>query len=129
MSRIRCGDTKPELAVRSTLHRMGYRFRLKNRNLPGRPDIILPRFSAVIFVHGCFWHRHPDCRYAYTPKSRPEFWNRKFAKNVLRDRQVASDIEKIGWKQLTLWECEIKDEETTRKRLKAFLNGIKTPTR
>jgi DNA mismatch endonuclease, patch repair protein len=124
MSRIRGRDTKPEIVVRSLLHRMGYRFRLKNDTLPGKPDIILPKFKATIFVHGCFWHRHSGCRYAYSPKSRKAFWEHKFEMNVRRDQHVADQLKALGWKQLILWECELKDTAATKKTLRAFLHGI-----
>ena len=94
MSRIRGKNTKPELAVRSMLHRLGYSFRIADKTLPGKPDIVLPRYGAVIFVHGCFWHRHPGCKYAYTPKSKIEFWSKKFEANVLRDKNDLSLLKK-----------------------------------
>ena len=108
MSRIRGANTKPELAVRSMLHRMGYRFRISNKTLPGRPDIVLPKYRAVIFVHGCFWHRHQGCKYAYTPKSRLDFWGRKFEGNVMRDKNNLSLLKKTGWLPIVVWECKIK---------------------
>lgn len=108
MSRIRGKDTKPELAVRSLLHGMGYRFRLSDKTLPGKPDIVLPKYRAAIFVHGCFWHRHPGCKYAYTPKSRLDFWNRKFEENVTRDRNNLALLQQEGWLPIVVWECEIK---------------------
>ena len=120
MSRIRAKDTKPELMVRSLLHRMGYRFRLSNTALPGKPDIVLPRYRAVVFVHGCFWHRHAGCRYAYTPKSRIEFWQHKFDSNIRRDQQVAEQLKELQWGQLVVWECEIKNQEALKQRIKAF---------
>ena len=107
MSRIRDRDTKPEKVVRSALHRMGFRFRLHRRDLPGSPDIVLPKHGAVIFVHGCFWHRHARCRYAYTPKSRVEFWQRKFQQNVERDRRVQRELRRLGWKIIVVWECQV----------------------
>jgi DNA mismatch endonuclease (patch repair protein) len=106
MSRIRSRDTGPELLVRSALHRAGYRFRLHSKDLPGRPDIVLPKYRTVVFVHGCFWHRHPGCRFAYTPKSRVAFWNDKFRANVGRDRRNARALRAIGWKVITVWECQ-----------------------
>lgn len=106
MSRIRGKDTRPELRVRSALHRLGYRFRLNRRDLPGKPDIVLPRYQTVIFVHGCFWHRHPGCRFAYTPKSRVEFWQAKFQRNVERHREVEEELTTLGWRVLVIWECE-----------------------
>lgn len=111
MSRIRGGDTKPEKIVRSTLHRMGYRFRLHRRDLPGTPDIVLPRHRTVIFVHGCFWHRHPRCKYAYTPKSRQAFWEEKFAANVVRDQRTQRRLRRMGWRVIVVWECEARKPE------------------
>jgi DNA mismatch endonuclease (patch repair protein) len=98
MARIGQRDTQPELAVRRSLHKFGYRFRLHRRDLPGRPDIVLPRHKMVVFVHGCFWHRHSGCKFAYSPKSRIEFWNKKFATNVSRDDRVQRELEKAGWR-------------------------------
>lgn len=111
MSRIKGANTKPEIRVRSVLHRMGYRFRLHRRDLPGKPDIVLPKYETVIFVHGCFWHRHPGCRFAYTPKSRIAFWTTKFHRNVERHREVEQQLEELGWRVIVVWECETKDEE------------------
>lgn len=108
MSRIRSKDTKPEKIVRSLLHRMGYRFRLHVKGLPGKPDIVLPKYKTIIFVHGCFWHRHPKCKYAYTPKSRIEFWEKKFAENIARFKIVKKELEKLKWNVVVIWECEIK---------------------
>lgn len=124
MSRIRGKNTRPEITVRSLLHRMGYRFRLGSTILPGKPDIVLPRYRAAIFVHGCFWHRHKDCRFAYTPKTRVEFWRAKFDANVRRDRQVARELVSLGWNQLIIWECQIADTESLKKRIRDFLCGI-----
>lgn len=107
MSGIRSKDTRPERAVRSGLHKEGLRFRLNVAGLPGRPDIVLPRWNAVVFVHGCFWHRHPECRFCYTPKSRVEFWRRKFRENVTRDRRVVKELTSDGWKVHVVWTCEI----------------------
>jgi len=109
MSRIRNRDTKPELIVRSLLHRMGYRFRLHRKDLPGKPDIVLPKYRTVIFVHGCFWHRHKGCQFAYKPKSKEQFWERKFSDNVKRDAVSQSQLFSMGWKVLTVWECEVSD--------------------
>ncbi len=111
MSRIRGKDTKPELRVRSQLHRMGYRFRLHRKDLPGRPDIVLPKYDTVIFVHGCFWHRHKGCRFAYTPKTRVEFWETKFEQNVRRDKRNAAALWRGGWRVLKIWECEMESSE------------------
>jgi DNA mismatch endonuclease (patch repair protein) len=106
MGRISGRDTKPEIVVRRVLHRLGYRFRLHSKNLPGRPDIVLPRWQTVIFVHGCFWHRHPGCRFAYSPKSRVEFWMKKFDENIARDHHSKSKLEEMGWRVEVIWECE-----------------------
>jgi DNA mismatch endonuclease (patch repair protein) len=107
MAGIRGKDTKPEVAVRSLLHRDGFRFRLRVTDLPGRPDIVLPRYRAVVFVHGCFWHRHPGCKYSYTPKTHPAFWIRKFDANVARDSEVSNNLRAAGWRVFVVWECEI----------------------
>lgn len=117
MSRIRGGDTIPEKAVRSMLHRMGYRFRLRTRNLPGSPDIVLPRYRTVIFVHGCFWHRHAHCRFAYTPKSRVRFWQRKFDANVARDHRTTRALRARGWRVIVVWECQTRDATRLTARL------------
>ena len=107
MRRIRGRDTKPELIVRSLLHRVGSRYSLRRRDLPGRPDLVLPKYQAVIFVNGCFWHRHKSCPVATTPKSRKTFWLAKFRGNVARDRRNRRDLERQGWKVLVVWECEV----------------------
>jgi len=106
MSRIRGRDTAPELALRKALHALGLRFRLHAR-LPGKPDIVLPRHKAAIFVHGCFWHRHDGCKVASTPKSNTAFWEEKFQRNVARDRRVTSQLEAAGWRVLVAWECQL----------------------
>lgn len=108
MSRIRGRDTSPELIVRSWLHRAGLRFRLHTRDLPGSPDIVLPRWNTVVFVHGCFWHRHPGCPMAYTPKSRRRFWEAKFAENVERDRRTRLKLRRAGWRTFVVWECSLQ---------------------
>jgi DNA mismatch endonuclease (patch repair protein) len=117
MSRIRGKDTKPEMRVRSLLHRMGFRFRLHRKDLPGKPDIVLPAYETVIFVHGCFWHRHPGCRFAYTPKSRVDFWQTKFRRNVERHQEVEAELEELGWRVVVIWECETASEEQLQQRL------------
>jgi len=121
MSRIRSKDTKPEKIVRSLLHRMGYRFRLHVKNLPGKPDIVLPKYKTVIFVHGCFWHRHLKCKYAYTPKSRIEFWEKKFVDNIARFKIVKKELEGLQWKVFVIWECEIKSEADIVNKLRSSL--------
>lgn len=124
MSRIRGKDTKPELAVRSLLHGMGYRFRLKNAEIPGKPDIILPRYKTAIFVHGCFWHRHENCKYAYKPKTKIDFWQKKFDTNIRRDQKVSEQLKKLCWNQLVIWECEIKNYKTLKKKIEAFFRDL-----
>ena len=108
MSRIKGKDTKPELLLRKLLHRRGFRFRLHDKKLPGKPDIVLPRYRTVIFVNGCFWHRHPGCRYSYTPKSRQEFWLSKFEATVKRDKEKEEKLKTDGWNVIVVWECELK---------------------
>lgn len=124
MSRIRSKDTKPEMYVRSLLHHMGYRFRLHQKGLPGRPDIVLPKYKTIIFVHGCFWHRHKNCKYAYTPKSKIEFWLKKFQGNIERDKKHEEELKKLGWKKIVVWECQIKNlsalENKFYKKLKIY---------
>lgn len=109
MAQIKGKNTKPELIVRSMLHRMGYRFRLHRKNLPGKPDIVLPKYKTIIFVHGCFWHRHEGCKGCTTPKSNTEFWQEKFDRNVANDHKHQREIEVLGWKVIVVWECELKD--------------------
>jgi DNA mismatch endonuclease, patch repair protein len=121
MSRIRSTDTAPERIVRSVLHSLGYRFRLHKRSLPGRPDIVLAKHKTVIFVHGCFWHRHQGCRFCYTPKSRTDFWSEKFDANKVRDRKRTQDLKDLGWRVLTIWECETKHQEVLAETLDKYL--------
>ena len=108
MSAIKSKNTKPEIAVRKLLHSMGYRFRLHRKDLPGSPDIVLPKYKTVIFVHGCFWHRHENCKYASTPKTRSEFWESKFGGNIKRDKINQTNLIKLGWKIIIVWECDFK---------------------
>lgn len=110
MSRIKGRDTGPELRLRSLLHRAGFRFRLHAKELPGRPDVVLPKYRAAIFVHGCFWHRHDGCRNATMPSTRTEFWKSKFDSNVGRDERNQAALKAAGWTVLILWECELKSD-------------------
>jgi len=123
MARIGPRDTAPELAVRRALHRMGYRFRLHRRDLPGKPDVVLPRLRTIFLIHGCFWHRHPGCRFAYSPKSRTAFWEGKFERNVIRDRKVEQQLREAGWTVYTIWECETRDPAALADRLRQMLSG------
>lgn len=108
MASIRGMNTKPELAVRRYLHGLGYRYRLHRKDLPGSPDLVMPRYQLAIFVHGCFWHQHEGCHYAYMPKSRPEFWNAKLLSNAARDQSNQKKLEYLGWRVLVIWECGLK---------------------
>lgn len=121
MSRIRGRDTGPEIEVRRIAHRLGFRFRLYRKNLPGRPDIVFPRYRLVVFVHGCFWHRHQGCRYAYEPKSRVPFWTGKFHENVVRDQRNEAALHALGWRVLVIWECETRDRTDVERRLLKYL--------
>ncbi|MCP4150004.1 MAG: DNA mismatch endonuclease Vsr [bacterium] len=110
MSKIRSKDTKPELLLRSALHRRGYRFRIHRKDLPGKPDIVLPKFKTVIFVHGCFWHLHQDCIDGRIPKTQSEKWRKKLEGNVERDKLHEKKLIEMGWHVLTIWECEVEKE-------------------
>lgn len=120
MSGIRGKNTKPEKLVRSLLHREGLRFRLHAR-LPGKPDMVLPKHKAIVFVHGCFWHRHPNCRYATTPASNAEFWQAKFDSNVARDGDAIRQLRRLGWRVFVVWSCAITEE-----RMKALATRIRS---
>lgn len=117
MSRIRAINTKPELVVRSLLHGMGFRYRLHVRALPGCPDIVLPRWKSAVLVHGCFWHRHQGCHFAYTPKSRKAFWTKKFEGNVNRDEKASTMLRRLGWRVFVVWECELQNRDRLARRL------------
>lgn len=112
MAGIRGKDTKPELIVRSFLHRAGLRFRL-HAKLPGKPDLVLPKHRATVFVHGCFWHRHEGCRYATMPANNAAFWQEKFAANVRRDAKVKQQLQELGWRVLVIWSCELDERKLT----------------
>ncbi len=107
MSRVSSKNTKPELCVRSFLHKQGLRFRIHRKDLPGKPDLALPKYKTAVFVHGCFWHRHKGCPRATMPSTRVGFWERKFVRNVARDKANKSALRKAGWKVLVVWECEL----------------------
>lgn len=121
MSRIRSQDTQPEMLVRRAVHAMGYRYRLHDSNLPGKPDLVLPRLGKIIQVQGCFWHQHSGCIDAHIPKSRRHYWAPKLQRNSDRDKKNARALRRMGWKLLTVWECEIKDMGKLKSRLARFL--------
>ncbi len=123
MAKVRGKDTSPEKFVRSLIHRMGYRFRLHSKDLPGKPDIVLPRHKKVVFVHGCFWHQHEGCPHAARPTSNTEYWNKKLDRNVIRDRESVQKLEYLGWNVLVIWECETRDQERLIEKLKNFLSS------
>ena len=121
MSAIRGKNTKPEMIVRSVTHCMGYRFRLHRKDLPGKPDLVFPRRRKAIFVHGCFWHQHPSCRFATRPATRAEFWANKLDGNVARDEKQIRALRELGWTVGVVWECEIRDLQHLERRLRRFL--------
>ena len=125
MSKVRGADTTPEIKVRKLLHGMGYRFRLHRKDLPGKPDIVLPKYKTVIFVNGCFWHGCPNCRHAQVrPKDNAEYWNKKLDGNIRRDRENYRALKALGWRVLIVWECETKKKNMPRlsDRLKSELS-------
>jgi DNA mismatch endonuclease, patch repair protein len=121
MSRIRGKDTAPEKVVRSILHRMGYRFRLHGKKLPGRPDIVLPKYKTVVFVHGCFWHRHRGCKNCTTPTHERRWWVKKLEGNAARDKAQQSALRKLGWRSLIVWECEAERPQEAEVKLRSRL--------
>lgn len=124
MSRVRGRDTTPELLVRSHVHRMGFRFRIHYRELPGTPDLVLPRHGKVIFVHGCFWHGHTSCKRSKRPETNVEFWNKKLDANIERDTQVLRALRAFGWKVLIIWQCETSNVDKLSVKLENFLHGV-----
>ncbi|MDI3255969.1 MAG: very short patch repair endonuclease [Bacillota bacterium] len=125
MRAVKDKDTVPELIVRRMAHAMGYRFRLHRKDLPGKPDIVFPKFRKVIFVHGCFWHGHDCARGIRLPVENREYWRRKIKSNRERDSAIAHMLMEMGWEGMVLWECEIKDETGLRRQLSHFLHGLK----
>lgn len=124
MARIGPKDTGPELAVRRAIHARGLRYRLYSKKLPGRPDLVFPGRRLVIFVHGCFWHRHPGCNNCTTPRTRPEFWNAKFEANVARDTRITGELEAAGWRVAVIWECETERSADLGDRLDEIFSKI-----
>ena len=121
MSRVRSKNTKPEMTVRSLVHSLGYRYRLHGKDLPGKPDMVFRSRKKVIFIHGCFWHRHRGCQKTSTPKSRVDFWTAKFEGNKARDAKIKRKLTRMGWQYLVIWECQVKDKEKLEKRITNFL--------
>lgn len=121
MAAVHSKGSMPELAVRRMVHALGYRYRLHVASLPGKPDLVFPSRRKIIFVHGCFWHRHPRCRYATSPKTQPAFWRKKFCTNVARDRRTRQQLRKLGWSILTIWQCELKNPQKLEVRIDEFL--------
>lgn len=126
MSRVRPKDTSPEIRVRKAAHALGLRFRLHRSDLPGTPDLVFARHRAAIFVHGCFWHRHPNCKKATTPKSEVSFWTKKFERNVERDRKALEELSAAGWKTMVIWECQTTDARALSNLLKRFFVSPET---
>lgn len=127
MSRIRGKNTRPEVKLRKALHRLGMRYRLHGAGLPGKPDIVFARYKAIIFVHGCFWHRHPGCSIATTPKSNTDFWLDKFQKNIARDAKAVETLKLLGWHVLVIWECNLSSAKKTNSTAEQIAKLIKNP--
>ena len=111
MSRIRSKNTKPELALRRALFQLGFRYRLHDKKLPGKPDLVFPKYMKVLFIHGCFWHGHEDCKYFVAPKTRTEWWLQKINGNITNDGKAVNALKKDGWKIITIWECDLKPDK------------------
>lgn len=122
MSKISCKDTKPEILVRRILHKMGFRYRLHVNDLPGTPDIVLPRHKKIIFVHGCFWHGHEGCNRSKRPKTNVDFWNQKIDGNIERDEKTKEELEEMGWKVLVIWQCQTRDLESLEQIILKFMS-------
>jgi DNA mismatch endonuclease (patch repair protein) len=123
MSRVKRENTKPERTLRSLLHKQGYRFRIHRRDLPGKPDVVLPKYKSVIFVHGCFWHRHPGCAKASLPSTNTDFWEKKFEKTITRDKENIIKLRQMGWRVIVVWECELKNPERVVEKLDILLKN------
>ena len=125
MSGIKGKDTNPEIATRKMMYKMGLRYRLHRKDLPGKPDIVLGTIKLAIFVHGCFWHRHNQCKYSYSPKTRVNFWEKKFKDNVKRDMNNRHALEELGWKSAVIWECQTKDPDDLKKNILNIIESSK----
>ncbi|MBY3044853.1 DNA mismatch endonuclease Vsr [Rhizobium leguminosarum] len=128
MRNIRGTNTAPEIRLRRALHRIGLRFRLHSKELPGKPDIVFPKYRAVVFTHGCFWHRHDGCRFATSPKTRPDFWEKKFASNVERDVKVQETLLREGWRVGVVWECSLRKSEDVNEAALEVANWLNDAT-
>lgn len=126
MANIKGQNTKPEITVRSLLHRQGFRFRLHDKSLPGKPDLVLRKYKAVIFVHGCYWHRHEHCKLASTPKQNRAFWIKKFTGNLRRDGEVYYQLKILGWRTAVIWECAIRDKKSLPDYIKTLISWLKS---
>lgn len=124
MSRIHSKDTKPELLIRSELHKLGFRFRLHNKNLPGSPDIVLNKFRTVIFINGCFWHGHKNCKYSSLPKTNSQFWKEKILKNIERDKIAKKQLRSQGWHIITVWTCQLRNSIKVNTAINKIVNKI-----
>lgn len=122
MSRIKGRDTNPERIVRSIIHRMGYRFRLHAKELPGKPDIVLPKHKKLVFVNGCFWHGHKGCKRAKIPATNTTFWLKKINSNIARDKKKLKELKKLGWKPLVVWQCQLRDKQELTMSIRNFLS-------
>lgn len=125
MSKIRGKETKPEILVRKYLFSKGFRYRIHDERYPGKPDIVLPKYRSVIFVHGCFWHGHEGCKAARLPKTNPGFWERKISSNVERDRRNVAELQKQGWNLIIIWECELRNKRERENRFRLLEEQIK----
>lgn len=125
MSNIRSQNTKPEELVRKYLFSKGFRYRKNDERYPGKPDIVLPKYNAIVFVHGCFWHHHSDCKEARIPDTNSSYWTSKFRKNIQRDAEVQQQLKNMGWNVITVWECELSNKKKRETRLKALADEIK----
>lgn len=125
MSKIRGKETKPELLVRKFLFSEGFRYRINDERYPGKPDLVLPKYKTMIFIHGCFWHGHEDCKASKLPETNAEFWEKKISDNVARDRKNIEKLKSEGWNVIVIWQCEIKSKAKREKRLKLLVEQIK----